>query len=447
MRRATPLFLTALSLAGSLGCRGDGSDPPPPTTPAFGPGSLIPGFGTDGVVTSNPSPRDDSPRAAIENGSDLWVVGYDESPGPGDLQWRIEKRSLSSGNLVAAFGTGGVVTVNPSTRNDQAYAVASDGTNLYVVGFDESPGVANWQWRIEKRSVLTGALVAGFGTGGVLTVNPGAGADRALGVVATGGGTDIVLVGSHDLGSGDIQWRIEKRSASTGGLVAAFGSGGALTLNPSVRDDEAYVVANDGTDLYVAGIDETPAAGDWQWRVEKLSLSSGSAVTTFGSGGAVVTNPSAVRDEPWAVTQDGTNLTIGGYDRNLAPGNGRWRIEKRSLASGLLVAAFGTSGVLLSDLSLADDYAEALLLDGANFYVTGFDQVLGNARWRIEERNATSGALVGSFGSGGVVVSDPSSRADDTWAVLTDGNNLFVVGNDLVPGLGDREWRIEKRLK
>ncbi len=443
--RAAPLLASVLALLTPVGCRGDGSDPPPPSGSAFGPGSLIPGFGTGGVVTSNPSARDDSPRAAIGDGSDLTIVGYDESPGVGNLQWRIEKRSMSSGNLVPAFGTGGVVTANPSTRNDQAYGVATDGTDLYVVGFDESPGAGNWQWRIEKRSVLAGALVTGFGAGGVVASNPSAGADRALAVLVAG--SDLYVAGTEDLGSGDIQWRIERRSASTGALVAAFGTGGVVTSNPSAREDLAYALASDGTDLVVAGIDESPAAGDWQWRIEKISLASGSAVASFGSGGVVTSDPSTAREEPWALAQDGTNLTIAGYDRNPAPSNGRWRIEKRSLSTGLLVPAFGASGVLLSDLSTADDYAEALLLDGANFYVVGFDQSVGNSQWRIEERNVVSGALVAGFGSAGVVVSNPSSRADDTWAVLTDGNNLFVVGNDLIPGSADREWRIEKRLK
>ena len=42
-------------------------------------------------------------------------TGYDESPGAGNEQWRIEKRNLSDGALVVGFGTGGVVTNDPST--------------------------------------------------------------------------------------------------------------------------------------------------------------------------------------------------------------------------------------------------------------------------------------------------------------------------------------------
>ena len=42
----------------------------------------------------------------------MYVAGTDQSPG--NNQWRIEKRLLSTGALDASFGTGGVVTNNPS---------------------------------------------------------------------------------------------------------------------------------------------------------------------------------------------------------------------------------------------------------------------------------------------------------------------------------------------
>ena len=102
-------------------------------------------------------------------------TGCDESPGPGNCQWRIEKRNLSDGALVVGFGTGGVVTNNPSGRTDWAGFIAIDSTYMYVTGYDESPGAGNEQWRIEKRNLSDGALVVGFGTGGVVTNNPSGG--------------------------------------------------------------------------------------------------------------------------------------------------------------------------------------------------------------------------------------------------------------------------------
>ena len=114
-------------------------------------GALVAGFGTGGVVTSNPSTDFDAAWSIAIDSTAMYVVGFDFSPGNG--QWRIEKRSLTDGSLVPGFGTGGVVTSNPSTGTDGAVGIAIDSTAIYVVGCDESlgPGTGNLQWRIEKR--------------------------------------------------------------------------------------------------------------------------------------------------------------------------------------------------------------------------------------------------------------------------------------------------------
>jgi len=71
----------------------------------------------------------------------LYIVGSDRVPG--NWRWRIEKRSLITGALIW------VKTSNPSSFSDWAWGVAVDRTGVYVVGYDGVPG--NWRWRIEKR--------------------------------------------------------------------------------------------------------------------------------------------------------------------------------------------------------------------------------------------------------------------------------------------------------
>jgi len=75
----------------------------------------------------------------------IYIVGSDSSPGVDNYQWRIEKRSLTDGSPIWAQ------TNNPSTGDDTAGGVAVDGTGVYIVGSDESPG--NREWRIEKRDL------------------------------------------------------------------------------------------------------------------------------------------------------------------------------------------------------------------------------------------------------------------------------------------------------
>src|SRR6185436_13473958 len=76
-------------------------------------GDLDPGFGTGGVVTSNPSTFSDAPQGVLSDGTYLYVFGVDRVQGNTDAQWRIEKRAMSNGALeTTTFGTGGVVTSN-----------------------------------------------------------------------------------------------------------------------------------------------------------------------------------------------------------------------------------------------------------------------------------------------------------------------------------------------
>ena len=53
--------------------------------------------------------------AVAVDSTGLYVVGFDSSPvGNFDSQWRIEKRDLSDGSLMTSFGTNGVVTSDPT---------------------------------------------------------------------------------------------------------------------------------------------------------------------------------------------------------------------------------------------------------------------------------------------------------------------------------------------
>jgi hypothetical protein len=195
----------------------------------------------------------------------MYVVGCDSSPD--NEQWRIEKRSLADGSLVPGFGTGGVVTSDPS-MGSEAHAIAIDFNAMYVVGWDGSP--EEWedcQWRIEKRSLADGSLVTGFGTGGVVTGNPGAVRDAAQDIAIDS--TAMYVVG-YDNSPIYSRWRIEKRSLTDGSLVTAFGTGGVATSSPGWGHDTPYGIAIDSTAMYVAGFDGSPGElEDWQWRIEK----------------------------------------------------------------------------------------------------------------------------------------------------------------------------------
>jgi len=108
-----------------------------PQARAAAPGSLI------WSQTSNPSATDDGAYGVAVDGSGVYIVGFDYSLG--NYEWRVEKRSLTDGSLIWSQ------TSNPSAGTDVARGVAVDGSGVYIVGYDYSPG--NNEWRIEKRDL------------------------------------------------------------------------------------------------------------------------------------------------------------------------------------------------------------------------------------------------------------------------------------------------------
>jgi len=400
------------------------------SVPEFGGGGP---FGAGGFVTSNPSTVSDLPSEIAIDTTAMYVVGYDSSVG--SAQWRIEKRDLTDGSLVTGFGTGGVVTSNPSTGLDMAMGIAIDSTAIYVVGFDHGPG--DYQWRIEKRSLTDGSLVSGFGTGGIVTGNPSTGEDEAYDIAIDS--TAMYVVG-RDYVPGNWEWRIEKRSLTDGSLVTGFGTGGVVTSNPCTGADMAQNIAIDSTAMYVIGSDYSP--GNNQWRIEKRSLTDGGLVTGFGTGGVVTSNPSTSDDLASGIAIDSTAMYVVG--RDASPGHWQWRIEKRNLTDGGLVTGFGTGGVATSDPS-AGNGAAGIAIDSTAIYVVGYDFSPLNNQWRIEKRNLADGGLVTGFGTGGVVTSNPSTGEDGALDIAIDSTAMYVTGYDHGPG--NNQWRIEKRVR
>ena len=105
-------------------------------------------------VTTNPGAGLDDVASVTVDASGVYIAGYVFG---GDTYWHVEKRSLTTGALIPAFGTGGVVTSNPTTGYDRADAIVVGAAGLYVGGL-EVVGGSNRQWRMEKRNATTGAL-------------------------------------------------------------------------------------------------------------------------------------------------------------------------------------------------------------------------------------------------------------------------------------------------
>ncbi len=420
----------------ALACDERGIEPWP-TSPAPPSGSLNTAFGSGGIVTSDPSTGPDIVRALVSDGTYMFIVGSDEGSGLGDSQWRIEKRLHSDGSFDTGFGSAGVVLSNPSAGIDSPATAVRDSTYLYLGGLDESSG--NRQWRIEKRRLLDGALDTGFGTSGVVTTNPSAGPDEITAMLIDS--TNLYIIGFDESpGAGDRQWRCEKRTLLNGTLVTGFGSNGVLVSNPSSGVDSPAAVVGDSVMMYVGGFDD--ALGNRQWRVEARRLTDSSLDSGFALSGVLISNPSSGNDEIRALHLNIGDLWLAGIDESPGAGDTQWRVEKRSQSSGALDTSFAVSGILGVNPSTGPDAPTAIGAGSTTLVLVGTDygpgSGIGDSQWRVENRNPSTGALDLNFAQAGVLTSNPSPGVDQP----INGPVYFVGTQDL---LGNARWRMESR--
>lgn len=408
-------------------------------------------------VVSNLSSSDDTIADAVidPNSGTFFSVGYSST------NWLIEKRSETDGSLITSFGTSGQIIEDVASSNsEQAYGIVIDSSAgyIYIVGNDRVPGVADAQWRIEKRSMSNGNLDTSFDGDGIIQSNVVAAKDdEALApVLDTTNG--YLYVAGYDGNSAE-QWHIEKRRTSDGAVCSAancgteFGTAGVLTQNLSGGIDRARTIAIDPSNqyLYLAGQDS--GTGNTAWRVEKRRASDGAVCsaancgTQFGTNGVYTSNPTNGSDgvTQFQVDSAGNAIYVGGYDNS----NGRqWRIEKLDATTGSTISAFGTSGVVTSNPGAGSDEVVDLDLDGAGGYVfiIGIDANGSNQRWRIEKRNRSDGALVSAFATSGVLNSDPSANNETPGKIMIDVDRSFfwAVGGDRTLSTTNMRWRFEQ---
>ena len=196
------------------------------------------------------------------------------------------------------------------------------------------------------------------------------------------------------------------------------------------QEELGWGVAVDSSGLYVVGYDVAP--GDLEWRVEKRNLGDGSFLWSQTS------NPSTGGAWAWGVAVDSSGLYVVGFDS--APGNAKWRVEKRNLTDGSLLWS------QTSDPSKGENWATGVAVDSSGLYVVGYDVAPGDLEWRIEKRSLTDGALMWARTSN-PTVGEASGiyMGDRAFGVALDSSALYVVGFDNSAGPSDIEWRMEKR--
>ena len=348
-------------------------------------------------------------------------------------RWRLEKIHKITGRLDERFGTLGILIHTPDSTypSGKITSLFVDGNSLYIAGF-ESTGILllDKRWRIEKRDAITGDPDANFGLAGVIVSDPSSDWEKL---------TDIHISGNYMYAVGESrgEWRLEKRDKFTGRLVKSFGTNGIISVNIDSGQDIANSISSDASHLYIAGIWENPfrITNTDSWRIEKRDILTGALDAGFGNGG--------VKDLPWGslnqiIVHNGFIYAVGN-EGNAETYDYHWRLEKINASDGTPVSGFGTNGVIIYN---ADSYPEnifSIAFSQGAIYLSGFTSENYNI-WRIEKRDATTGALNENFGTGGAAIPFPSDSIYNgiPYAMTLDAGHLYVGG------VYKERWRIDK---
>jgi len=331
----------------------------------------------------------------------------------------------TAGTLDPTFGTGGRVTTffgGDGLNGDNAYSIAvqTDG-KLVVAGIttnlDDTTdfGLA--------RLNGNGTLDSTFGTGGKVKTNFGNfDGVRALAIQPDG----KIVVGGYTLVNFSPDFALARYN-SNGMLDTTFGVGGKVITNLGGPAQALSVAVQSDGKIVAAGFAHL-VNGDFDFALTRYN-SNGTLDTTFGTGGKKTTAfgvPSVAQGNAVRIQGNGkivvAGLTIVNNIANFA--------VARYNTNGTLDTTFGTGGETVTDFG-ADDraFSAALQADG-KIVAAG----MTGANFALARYNS-NGALDGTFGTGGKVITDIAGMNDIALgvAVRSDGK-IVAVGRAFVSG-------------
>jgi len=398
-----------------------------------GDANLDPTFGTFGIVTTTIGDASDVAVAGARQGDGKIVVAgiSHEFATAGDA---ILARYLPNGALDPSFGVGGIVITDVGGDYEQFVAVAiqPDGN---VVAAGAVFGLTEAKFLV-ARYLPDGTPDPAFGVGGIVTTSIGGTRAQATAVALQPDGK-IVASGSAVIG-GTYRFAVA-RYEDDGDLDASFGTGGVVVTDVGGEGAATGLVRQPDGSLVVAGTrytDNTFTDGDI---VLAGYTEAGSADGAFGTGGITVTDlgPGIANAENLIRQTDGKLVLVGArYDGDY---NTHAAVAVlRYTSNGNPDGTFGAGGVVITDLATGHDSAHGItqLADGRLVVVgqSGPLPVLnGGLDWLVLRYDAT-GTLDPTFGTGGHLTLGIGSSNDFANDVLAqpDGKIVVVGGGQLV---------------
>lgn len=399
-------------------------------------------FGTLGQVKTHFYAGFDAAGAvAVQNDGKIVVAGFADDAS--FISVLAVARYDADGNLDAAFGSGGKVTIDLGIVSSVRVDLAIDAAGRIVVvgtvtrdpSLPSDVGVA--------RLTPGGALDATFGVGGTVTTDVADFADEANSVAIQSDGK-IVVAGTArsnaSLGAADFA---VIRYNPDGSLDASFDGDGKVTTDFFAFDDQGNGVAiqTDGR-IVVAGTAK-PANDTSDFAVVRYDAN-GTLDTTFDGDGRTLTDIAGNWDDGNAVAilpGDEGIVVVGGA---VVPNAFGWFHDfalVRYDTTGSLDAAFGAGGKVVTDFSNGDDMGSDVVIAGdGRIVAAGWVADPADVELLIDfgvARYESTGALDATFGAGGKVITDLGTIDYGQGVALQGDCKIVVAGWSWAVDTGD----------
>ena len=380
------------------------------------PGDLDTTFSTDGKVTTDIGTTDAGRAVAIQADGKIVVAGFAQISG--NYEFAVVRYG-TDGTLDSSFSSDGIATVDVSSGQDFAYALAIQTDGMIVVGGATGVGGANTEFGL-IRLTSSGILDTGFSADGKIEFGVGVGDDVLTGLAIASDG-DIVAVGYGSNGS-NFDFAVA-RLTSAGVLDTAFDTDGKVLVAIGAGADYGHAVsiASDG-DIVVAGVAHNGTDDD----VAVVRLTSAGALdTAFDSDGKLTVAIGSGNDlgRAVAIATDG-DILVAGTSHN---GTNEDMAVVRLTSAGALDTAFDSDGKATVAVGSGDDEARgiALLADGG--IVIAGESSNGSNDDVAVARLTAAGALDTAFSTDGKVTVAVGSGVDVGYAVAISSNSQVVV--------------------
>lgn len=155
---------------------------------------------------------------------------------------------------------------------------------------------------------------------------------------------------------------------------------------------------------------------------------------TFGNGGIVTTNIGGANDTAYAaaIQSDGKIIAVGSTDKN---GQNDWALV-RYQTNGAIDPTFGTNGVVITNPGGTANVANACVLqpDGKIITVGWVRNAGPGYDWAIARYNS-NGTLDTSFGTNGITITSLGGSHDEPYACLLQPDGKIIVIGDSDPAI------------